>query len=195
MRGRGGTPWKRIRALGQGGGEFFPEPDGQCCQAVRTQPRGKSRAPLIFHSDVSHFLRSRNSVAPRSRSCYASCVSCPVRWTSLLKSGAHWVVDLWWRMKTVLGIICWDQKPTGAQVKWVIGGRQRKPVTKWQLTVLLPEYIAPPLCPILLLQALFLSFPITPAELWLQGALACPLTTLQGPCSGLNGVPAKFMST
>lgn len=29
------------------------------------------------------------------------------------------------------GIICWDQKPIqGAQVKWVIGSRQRKPVTK-----------------------------------------------------------------
>lgn len=102
----------------------------------------------------------------------------------------------WWRMKTVLGIICRDQKPTGAGSGEVgYGGRQRKPVTKWQLTVLLPEYIAPPLCPILLLQALFLSFPITPAELWLQGALACPLTTPQGPCSGLNGIPAKFMST
>lgn len=180
MRGRGGTPWKRIRALGQGGGEFFPEPDGQCCQAVRTQPRGKSQALLIFHSDVSHFLRSRNSVATRSRSCYAYCVSCPVRWTSLLKSGALWV-DLWWRMKTVLGFICWDQKPTGAGSSEVgYGGRQRKPVTKWQLTVLLPEYIAPPLCPILLLQALLLSFPITPVELWLQGALACPLTNPSG---------------
>lgn len=50
---------------------------GQCCQAVRSQPSVRSGALFVSHSDVSHFLRSGNSVGTRSRACYGHCVSCP----------------------------------------------------------------------------------------------------------------------
>lgn len=48
----GGPLGKGPQLRGQGGGKFFPEPERQCCQTVRTQ----TRVLLISHSDVFHFL-------------------------------------------------------------------------------------------------------------------------------------------
>ena len=51
-----------------------------------------------------------------------------------------------------------------------------------------PDYTAAPLHPILL-QTLRLSFPVTPAQLWLQDALGCAVTPPQGLHSGMNSNP------
>ena len=127
VRKAAGPLGKGPQLLGQGGGELFPEPDRQCCQAIRAQPR----VLLIPHSGVFHFLRSGHLVATRSRPYYGSYVSCPAAWTSLLKAGAH-SVDLWWRMKGCLRQASFARSRNPQKrlkLRWVIGSRPGKPVT------------------------------------------------------------------